>query len=72
MKLRNLKASFIMKEKVSVPGKVKSFIFKYDDFTVTLYHHSPTLMNVTGLKCFEQLTLAKKIIEESKSDSKTI
>ena len=53
-----------MKEKVSVPGKVKNFIFKYDEFTFTLYHHSPTLMNVTVVKWFERLTLAKKIIEE--------
>ena len=64
MKLRNLKASFIMKQKVSEPGKVKNFIFKYDEFTFTLYHHSPNLINVTVVKCFERLTLAQKIIKE--------
>ena len=37
-----------MKQKVSAPGKVKNFIFKNDEFTFTLYHHSPTLINVIG------------------------
>ena len=53
-----------MKQKVSVPGEVKNFIFKYDEFTFTLYHHSLTLINVTGVKCFDRLTIAEKIIEE--------
>ena len=64
MKLRNLKASFILKEKVSKPVKVKNFTFKQDEFTFDIYHHLPTLVNVTGVKCFERLKIAKCIIEE--------
>ena len=64
MKLRNLKASFILKENVSIPVKVKNFTFKHDEFTFNIYRHSPTLVNVTGVKCFERLKIAKCFIEE--------
>ena len=64
MKLRNLKASFILKDKVCGEGKVKNYIFKCDGFTFTFYHHSPYLANVTGVKSFERLKLAREIIEE--------
>ena len=64
MKLRNLKASFILKQKVSLPVKVRNFTFKQDEFTFNIYIHFPTLVNVTGVKCFERLKLAQQIIEE--------
>ena len=64
MKLRNLKASFILKEKVSLPIKVRNFTFRQDEFTFNIYIHYPTLVNVTGVKCFERLQLAKTIVEE--------
>ena len=64
MKLRNLKASFILKEKVSSLPRVKNFTFKQDTFTFNIYRHSPCLINVTGVKTFERLKLARHIIEE--------
>ena len=64
MKLRNLKASFILEDKVCGEGKEKNYIFKRDGFTFTIYHHSPYLANVTGVKSFVRLKLAKQIIEE--------
>ena len=64
MKLRSLKASFILKEKVSSLPKVKNVTFKQHNFTFNIYHHSPYLVNVTGVKTFERLTLARQIIEE--------
>ena len=64
MKLKNLKASFILKERVSSLPKVKNVTFKQDNFTFNIYHHSPYLVNVTGVKTFERLKLARKIIEE--------
>ena len=64
MKLRNLKASFILKEKVSKTENVKNYIFKHDTFTFNIYHHSPYLVNVTGVKTFERLKLAQIIIEK--------
>ena len=64
MKLRNLKASFILKDKVCGEGNGKNYIFKCDGFIFTIYHHSPYLANVTGIKSFERLKLARKIIEE--------
>ena len=49
MKLRNLKASFILKDKVCGEGNGKNYVFKRDGFTFTIYHHSPYLANVTGV-----------------------
>ena len=64
MKLRNLKASFILKEKVSPLPKVKNVTFKQDTFRFNIYRHSPNLVNVTGVKTFQRLKLAQIIIEE--------
>ena len=64
MKLLNLKASFILKDKVCEQKKGKNYIFKRDEFTFTIYHHTPYLVNVTGVKSFEHLQLAQEIIEE--------
>ena len=64
MKLRNLKASFILKNKVSALPKKKNHTFKQDTFTFNIYHHAPYLINVTGVKTFERLKLARQIIEE--------
>ena len=55
MKLRNLKASFILEDKVCEQKKGKNCIFKLDGFTFTIYHHSPYLANVTGVKSFVRL-----------------
>ena len=38
--------------------------FKQNNFTFNIYHHSPYLVNVTGVKTLEQLKLARQIIEE--------
>ena len=69
MKLKNLKASFILKEKVPTLPKVKNYVFKCDHFTFNIYSHSPCLVNVTGVKTFERLKLARKIIEEKLKQS---
>ena len=69
MKLKNLKASFILKEKVSSLPKVKNVTFKQDNFTFNIYHHSPCLVNVTGVKTFERLKLARQIIEKKLQQS---
>ena len=54
MKLRNLKASLILEDKVCEQWKGKNYVFKCDGFTFTIYHHSPYLANVTGVKSFEK------------------
>ena len=64
MKLRNLKASFILKDKVLRNEKKKNYTFKQDTFTFNIYHHAPYLINVTGVKTFERLKLARHIIEK--------
>ena len=69
MKLKNLKASFILKEKVPTLPKVKNVTFKQDNFTFNIYHHSPCLVNVTGVKTFERLKLARQIIEKKLQQS---
>ena len=64
MKLRNLKASFILEDKVCEQKKGKNCIFKCDGFTFIIYHHTPYLANVTGVKSFELLKLGQEIIQE--------
>ena len=62
--LCNLKASFIFKKPIETTKKVNNFIIRHAPFTFTIYHHAPYLVNVTGVKSLEQLTLAKEIIEK--------
>ena len=64
MKLRNIKASFILRDSVCKQKKGKNYILKHDGFTFTIYHHTPYLVNVTGVKSFERMNLARQIIEE--------
>ena len=61
MSIKNIKASFILQDKVTAPSK--NCIFKKDNVVYTIYPHVPNLVNVTGIKRFEQLVIAKKIIE---------
>merc|ERR1712030_164572 len=60
---RNIKASFILEEILSTNRKGINYIFKHEGITFTIYYHSPYLVNVTGIKSFEQLKLAREIIE---------
>ena len=61
MSIKNIKASFILEEKVDTHSK--NCIFKRDNIVYTIYPHLRNLVNVTGIKRFEQLEIAKKIIE---------
>ena len=64
MKLRNLKASFVFKQPIKTSKKVLNFIIRHAPFTFTIYHHAPCLVNVTGVKSLDQLTLAQETIEQ--------
>ena len=61
MSIRNIKASFVLKDKVDTPSKNR--IFKQDNVIYTIYPHFRNLINATGIKSFQQLEKAKKIIE---------
>ena len=61
MSIKNIKASFILEGKIDTPSK--NGIFKQDNVVYTIYPHARNLVNVTGIKRFEQLEIAKKIIE---------
>jgi len=63
MELRNIKASFILEEILSTNRKGINYIFKHLGFTFTIYNHSPYFVNVTGIKTFDRLKLAREIIE---------
>ena len=58
MSIKNIKASFILEDKVNTSG-----IFKQNNVVYTIYPHLRNLVNVTGIKSFQQLEKAKKIIE---------
>ena len=61
MSIKNIKASFILEEKVATPSR--NFILKRDNVVYTIYPHLRNLVNVTGIKSFQQLEKAKNIIE---------
>ena len=63
MKLRNIKASFILEEKFTTNQRGINYIFKHLGFTFTIYNHSLYLVNVTGIKSLDHLKLAREIIE---------
>ena len=58
MSIKNIKASFILEDKADTSG-----ISKQNNVVYTIYPHVKTLVNVTGIKSFEQLEISKKIIE---------
>ena len=57
MSIKNIKASFILKDKMDTPSK--NCIFKRDNVVFTIYPRVQNLVNVTGIKRFEQLEIAK-------------
>ena len=61
MSIKNIKASFILEEEVATPSR--NCIFKRDNVVYTIYPHLRNLVNVTGIKSFQHLEIAKKIIE---------
>ena len=61
MSIKNIKASFLLEDKIDTPSK--KCIFKRDNVVFTIYPRVGNLVNVTGIKRFEQLEIAKKIIE---------
>ena len=64
MTIRNIKASFILGEKVASASKWKSCVVKHNTFVITIYGQSQNLVNVTGMKSFGELKEAKEIIED--------
>ena len=61
MSIKNIKASFLLEDKIDTPSK--KCIFKQDNVVYTIYPRVPNLVNVTGMKRFEQLEIVKKIVE---------
>ena len=59
MELKNLKVSLIFDCDIYHKFESKNYIFKIDDAIFTIYKHSPFLINITGLKNFNQITLYK-------------
>ena len=64
MELKNLKASLKFKTIIHQDFEKKSYIFKIDDVVFTIYKHSPCLVNMTGLKKFEEMKKYKNILEK--------
>ena len=62
MKLRNIKASFILEEKFTTNQRGINYIFKHLGFTFTIYNHSLYLVNVTGIKSFDHLKIKEEFL----------
>ena len=71
MELKNLKASFIFSNDLinKENGSIKKEIFKIDNATFTIYKHTPTLLNVTGIKSLDEIKKYKKILEKKYKQS---
>merc|ERR1711947_30482 len=54
---------FILEEKVCKQKQGINYVYKHLGFTFTIYNHSPYFVNVTGIKTFDRLKLAREIIE---------
>ena len=63
MELKNLKASFIFKSDICQEFNSKNLVFRLKDVVFTVYKHSPSLVNVTGIKDVKQIKLYKKMVE---------
>ena len=61
MSIKNIKASFILEDEIDTPSK--NCVFKRDNVVYTIYPCVRNLVNVTGIKRFEQLEIGKKIVE---------
>ena len=71
MELKNLKASFIFFNDLinKESGSIKKDIFKIGNAKFTIYKHTPTLLNVTGIKSLDELKNYKKILEKKYKQS---
>ena len=71
MELKNLKASFIFSKDLinKESHSIKKDIFKIDNATFTIYKHTPTLVNVTGIRSLDELKKCIKIIEKKYNQS---
>ena len=65
MSIKNINASFILEEKIDTPSK--NCIFKQENVVYTIYPRVRNLVNVTGIKRFDQLEIAKKIVQGCKN-----
>ena len=64
MILRNLKATLFLSEPLfEKETSTRKFKFKISNASVIAYYHTPSQLNVTGVKSFPELKLCKNIIE---------
>ena len=54
----NIKCSFFINKPLRINERMK-IINPYDNVKITIYNHSPNLINVTGIKSFEKLEIFK-------------
>lgn len=64
MKLRNLKVSLYSSEPVfNRIQNDQKLHFNFDRAKLIIYKHSPSLLNLTGLRSFEELNTIKRLVE---------
>ena len=65
MQIKNIKASFIFSEDLIEGKRTKEmFTSKQKDVVLTIYKHTPNLLNITGIKSFGHLVLTKEEMEK--------
>ena len=64
MKLKNLKCSMYTEGLVKDGlRRSETYSFKLDSVTVFIFGHTPNLVNMTGLECFEDVETTREMIE---------
>ena len=66
MQMKNMKMSFFFKSSLFIkdentPSKTN---FKRNKAIMTIYKHKTNLVNVTGIKSFEEVTMYRQLLEE--------
>ena len=64
--IKNIKCRFVFENDIIEDNKVgRSYIYNVENVKVTIYLHSRSIANVTGLKCIEDVEYYKSLLEET-------
>ena len=64
--IKNIKCRFVFENDIIEDNKVgRSYIYNVENVKVTIYLHSRSIANVTGLKCIEDVEYYKSLLERT-------
>ena len=64
--IKNIKCRFVFENDIIEDNKVgRSYIYNVENVKVTIYLHSRSIANITGLKCIEDVEYYKSLLERT-------